>query len=72
MSRERPVPHNFEDEQLESVFVGRRDGQARPTVLLIPTVMGVIVSSKVTKSGSVNQALGTVLGLSGGRPVLGR
>src|SRR5438874_1316903 len=41
MSRERPVPHNFEDEQLESVFVGRRDGQARPTVLLIPTVMGV-------------------------------
>jgi dienelactone hydrolase len=41
MSRERPVPHNFEGEELESVFVGRRDGQARPTVILIPTVMGV-------------------------------
>jgi dienelactone hydrolase len=41
MSRERPVPHNFEGEELESVFVGRRDGQARPTVVLIPTVMGV-------------------------------
>ena len=41
MSKERPVPHSFEDEQLESVFVGRRDGEARPTVLLIPTVMGV-------------------------------
>ena len=41
MSRERPVPHNFEGEELESVFVGRRDGQARPTVIMIPTVMGV-------------------------------
>ena len=41
MSKHRPVPHQFEDEQLESVFVGRRDGQARPTVILIPTVMGV-------------------------------
>lgn len=41
MSKDRPVPHQFEDEQLESVFVGRRDGQARPTVILIPTVMGV-------------------------------
>ena len=41
MSKERPVPHNFEGEDLESVFVGRRDGQARPTVILIPTVMGV-------------------------------
>jgi dienelactone hydrolase len=41
MSKERPVPHNFEGEQLESVFVGRRDGEARPTVILIPTVMGV-------------------------------
>jgi dienelactone hydrolase len=41
MSKERPIPHSFEDEQLESVFVGRRDGEARPTVILIPTVMGV-------------------------------
>jgi dienelactone hydrolase len=41
MSKERRIPHQFEGEQLESVFVGRRDGQARPTVILIPTVMGV-------------------------------
>jgi dienelactone hydrolase len=41
MSKDRAVRHNFEGEQLESVFVGRRDGAARPTVLLIPTVMGV-------------------------------
>jgi len=41
MSKDRAIPHNFEDEELESVFVGRRDGQARPTVILIPTVMGV-------------------------------
>src|SRR5206468_2643497 len=41
MSKERPIPHQFEGERLESVFVGRRDGQARPTVILIPTVMGV-------------------------------
>jgi dienelactone hydrolase len=41
MSRERPVPLEFEGEQLEHVFVGRRDGQARPTVILIPAVMGV-------------------------------
>ena len=41
MSKERPIPHDFEGEELESVFVGRRDGEARPTVILIPTVMGV-------------------------------
>ena len=41
MSRQTEIPLEFEGEQLESVFVGRRDGQARPTVLLIPTVMGV-------------------------------
>jgi dienelactone hydrolase len=41
MSKERRVPHEFEGESLESVFVGRRDGEARPTVILIPTVMGV-------------------------------
>jgi dienelactone hydrolase len=41
MSKDRPIPHNFESEELESVFVGRRDGAARPTVILIPTVMGV-------------------------------
>src|SRR3990170_168794 len=41
MSRQREIRHQFEGEQLESVFVGRRDGQARPTVILVPTVMGV-------------------------------
>jgi dienelactone hydrolase len=41
MSKDRAIPHSFEGESLESVFVGRRDGQARPTVILIPTVMGV-------------------------------
>jgi dienelactone hydrolase len=41
MSKDRAIGHNFEGESLESVFVGRRDGQARPTVILIPTVMGV-------------------------------
>ena len=41
MSKERAIPHEFEGENLESAFIGRRDGQARPTVILIPTVMGV-------------------------------
>ena len=41
MSRDRAIGHEFEGEELESVFVGRRDSQARPTVILIPTVMGV-------------------------------
>jgi dienelactone hydrolase len=41
MSKERAIPHQFEGEQLESVFVGRRDGQARPTIILFPAVMGV-------------------------------
>lgn len=41
MSKDRAIPHSFEGESLESVFVGRRDGEARPTVLIIPTVMGV-------------------------------
>jgi dienelactone hydrolase len=41
MSKDRAVSHEFEGERLESVFVGRRDGQARPTVILVPTVMGV-------------------------------
>ena len=41
MSKDRAIPHDFEGEELESVFVGRRDGAARPTVILIPTVMGV-------------------------------
>jgi dienelactone hydrolase len=41
MSKDRAIAHEFEGESLESVFVGRRDGQARPTVILIPTVMGV-------------------------------
>jgi dienelactone hydrolase len=41
MSRQTPVPLTFEGEELEGVFVGRRDAQARPTVILFPTVMGV-------------------------------
>jgi dienelactone hydrolase len=41
MSKERAISHRFEGEQLESVFVGRRDGQARPTIVLFPAVMGV-------------------------------
>ena len=35
MSRETAVSLEFEGEALESVFVGRRDAQARPTVMLI-------------------------------------
>jgi dienelactone hydrolase len=41
MSRQTAIPLEFEGESLESVFVGRRDGLARPTVLLIPSVMGI-------------------------------
>ena len=41
MSRQTQVPLEFEGESLEGVFVGRRDGEARPTVILIPAVMGV-------------------------------
>ena len=41
MSKQKPIPFDFESEQLESEFVGRRDGEARPTVLMFPTVMGV-------------------------------
>ncbi len=41
MSKQRPVGLEFEGEELESVFVGRRDNQPRPTVILFPTVMGV-------------------------------
>lgn len=41
MSKERVVAHRFEQEMLESVFVGRRDSQQRPTIVLFPTVMGV-------------------------------
>ncbi len=41
MSKQTAVSLEFEGEQLESVFVGRRDDQARLTVLIVPTVMGV-------------------------------
>jgi dienelactone hydrolase len=41
MSRERGIGLNFEGEDLEGVFVGRRDGARRPAVILFPTVMGV-------------------------------
>jgi dienelactone hydrolase len=41
MSKETAIPHEFEGEELESVFVGRRDSAARPTVILVPSVMGI-------------------------------
>jgi dienelactone hydrolase len=41
VSKETNIPLEFEGESLESVFVGRRDALARPTVMMIPTVMGV-------------------------------
>ncbi|MBA3577669.1 MAG: dienelactone hydrolase family protein [Sphingomonas sp.] len=41
MSKETPVPHEFDGESLESVFVGRRDSAARPTIILVPSVMGI-------------------------------
>ncbi len=41
MSNERPISHEFEGEGLESVFIGRRDGKSLPTILMVPTVMGV-------------------------------
>ena len=41
MSKERPIVHEFDGESLESLFIGRRDNEPRPTVILVPTVMGV-------------------------------
>jgi len=41
MSKQRPIPLDFEGEQLEGVFLVRRDDEPRPTVILFPTVMGV-------------------------------
>ncbi|MBA2771935.1 MAG: dienelactone hydrolase family protein [Sphingomonas sp.] len=41
MSRETPVPLDFEGESLEGVLVSRRDGAPRPGVIVFPTVMGV-------------------------------
>ena len=41
MTRETPVPLQFEDEDLEGVLVARRDAARRPAVILFPTVMGV-------------------------------
>ena len=41
MSKQRAIGLTFEGEELESVFVGRRDDAARPLVMLFPTVMGV-------------------------------
>ena len=41
MSKETAVPLEFEGESLEGVLVGRRDDAPRPTVIMIPTVMGV-------------------------------
>jgi len=56
MSKETNIPLEFEGESLESIFVGRRDEQARPTVILIPTVMGV--SNLELKFGSQLVELG--------------
>ena len=52
MSKERPVAHEFEGENLESAFIGRRDGQTRPTVILVPTVMVSLCSPAVAASMS--------------------
>ena len=41
MSKQTAVGLEFEGERLEGVLVSRRDAQPRPTVILIPTVMGV-------------------------------
>ena len=41
MSKETPVPLEFDGDQLESVLVSRRDDQRRPGVVLFPTVAGV-------------------------------
>lgn len=41
MSKQTRIAQEFEGESLESVLVGRRDSQRRPTVILFPTVMGV-------------------------------
>ncbi|GAA4714645.1 dienelactone hydrolase family protein [Sphingomonas lutea] len=41
MSRETEFDLDFNGETLRSVFVGRRDNAVRPTIMLIPTVMGV-------------------------------
>lgn len=41
MSKERPVPLDFEGEALEGVLVSRRDNAPRPVVIIFPTVMGV-------------------------------
>jgi dienelactone hydrolase len=41
MSRETPVPLQFEGQQLEGILVSRRDHARRPGVILFPTVMGV-------------------------------
>ncbi len=41
MSKERAIGLTFEGEEFESLFVGRRDDQPRPAIILFPTVMGV-------------------------------
>ena len=41
MSRETPIPLEFEGETLEGVLVSRRDNAPRPAVIIYPTVMGV-------------------------------
>lgn len=41
MSRETPVPLEFEGEALEGVLVSRRDNAPRPAAIIFPTVMGV-------------------------------
>ena len=38
---QRDIAHDFSGEQLESVFVTDGSGEARPTVIVVPTVMGV-------------------------------
>jgi dienelactone hydrolase len=41
MMAERNIPHEFNGEELESVLVTDGSGESRPSVIIIPTVMGV-------------------------------
>jgi dienelactone hydrolase len=41
VTRETPVPLEFEGDELEGVLVSRRDGMRRPGIIIFPTIMGV-------------------------------
>ena len=60
MSKERAIAHEFEGESLESAFIGRRDGESRPTVILIPTLAQAPTS---TGYGASFRGLAALLGM---------